>query len=104
MDALNNDGSRVRWRAGLRRSLFFGLTLLAAGWASALLLDVLKANSLNGIELLGLLLFFGLFAWIAGSAWTAIAGFAIHLAGRDPAGIDPGDVAGQIGRASCRQR
>ena len=73
MDALSSGWSRsqMRWHARLRRTLFFGLTFLTAGCASALLLDVLQANRLSGIELLGLLLFFVLFAWIASSFWTA---------------------------------
>ncbi len=97
MDAVNPDSARarLRWRVRLRRGLFFGLTLLTAFAASALLLDVLQANGLSGIELLGLLLFFGLFAWIAGAFWTAIAGFIIRLVGRDPAGIDVAAVAGR---------
>ncbi|MBV8495645.1 MAG: glycosyltransferase, partial [Gammaproteobacteria bacterium] len=86
---------RLLWRVGLRRVLFFGLTLITALSASALLLDVLKANGLSAVELVGLLLFFTLFAWIAASAWTAVAGFLVRLAGRDPAGIDPGKVAGR---------
>jgi len=93
MDALSCSGSRVRPHVRLRRTLFFGLTLLTAGCASALLLDVLQANSLSGIELLGLLLFFALFAWIA--FWSAIAGFAISLVGRDPGAVQLGEVAGR---------
>src|SRR2546430_8465153 len=95
MDALSCSGSRVRPHVRLRRTLFFGLTLLTAGCASALLLDVLQANSLSGIELLGLLLFFALFAWIASAFWSAIAGFAISLVGRDPGAIQLGEVAGR---------
>jgi len=95
MDALSWSGSRVRPHVRLRRTLFFGLTLLTAGCASALLLDVLQANSLSGIELLGLLLFFALFAWIASAFWSAIAGFAISLVGRDPGAIQLGEVAGR---------
>jgi membrane glycosyltransferase len=89
MDAVNR--RMARW-ARLRRLLFFGLTLGTALSASELLLDVLKANGLSTVELLGLVLFFTLFAWIAGAAWTAIAGFVIQLAGRDPAGLDPNEV------------
>src|SRR5271169_3936776 len=81
----------LRW-GRLRRLLFFGLTLGTSLSASALLLDVLKANGLSTVELLGLVLFFTLFAWIAGAAWTAIAGVVIQLAGRDPAGLDPNEV------------
>jgi len=97
MDALSSGWSRsqMRWHARLRRTLFFGLTFLTAGCASALLLDVLQANRLSGIELFGLLLFFVLFAWIASSFWAAIAGFAIRLAGHDPAAIQLSEVAGR---------
>jgi membrane glycosyltransferase len=95
MDALSWSRSRMRWHTRLRRTLFFGLTFLTAGCASALLLDVLQANRLSGIELLGLLLFFVLFAWIASSFWSAIAGFAIQLAWRDPAAIQLSEVAGR---------
>jgi len=80
MDTVSARGRR-RWRASLRRTLFFGLTFLTAAGATALLLDVLEANGLTGIELLGLALFFCLFTWIAAALWTAIAGFAIRLAG-----------------------
>ena len=95
MDALSWSRSQLRWHARLRRTLFFGLTFLTAGCASALLLDVLQANNLTGIELLGLLLFFVLFTWIASSFWSAIAGFAIQLAWRDPAAIQLSEVAGR---------
>ena len=86
MDAVSR--TRYARQVGLRRTLFFGLTLITAAAASALLLDVLEANELSGIEVVGLALFFGLFTWIAGALWTAIAGFAVQLAGRDPAAID----------------
>jgi len=76
------------WEVRLRRTLFFGLTLITAAAASSLLLDVLEANGLSGIEVVGLVLFFALFTWIAGALWTAIAGFAVQLAGHDHTGID----------------
>ena len=84
-----------RWRAFLRRTLFFGLTFVTAGGATALLLDVLEANGLSAIEVVGLVLFFALFSWIAGSLWTAIAGFFVRLMGHDRAGIDPRPLAGR---------
>lgn len=95
MDTLSARRPRPAARVRLRRTFFFGLTLLSAVGASALLLDILEANGLTGIELLGLALFFGLFAWIAGAFWTAIAGFAVQLLGRDRAGLDPAEVAGR---------
>ncbi|HET9330795.1 MAG TPA: hypothetical protein VFO23_09730, partial [Steroidobacteraceae bacterium] len=93
MDTVNNAGPRRRLL--LRRTLFFGLTLLTSLCASALLLDVLEANGLTAVEVVGLVLFFGLFTWIAGSLWTAIAGFVIRIAGRDPLALDAAEVAGR---------
>lgn len=87
--------ARSRWRAYARRGAFFSLTLLTGVCGAALLHDVLAANGMGDIELLGLGLFFLLFTWISGSFWTAIAGFAVRLAGGDPAGIDPREVAGR---------
>src|SRR5947209_2482508 len=40
-------------------------------------------------------LFFGLFTWIAGAFWTALAGFFVRLIGRDPAVLHPQQVAGR---------
>ncbi len=85
---------RSRGRTAVRRGVFFGLTLLSAGCATALLLDVLQAHEVSATELLGVALFLALFAWISVALWTAIAGFAVRIAGRDPAGIDPREVAG----------
>lgn len=95
MVAVTESAPPSRWHVRLRRTLFFGLTLLTSACASALLLDVLEANGLTGAEVTGLILFFGLFTWIAGSLWTAIAGFVIRIAGRDPAAIDVAEVAGR---------
>ncbi|MBV9725597.1 MAG: hypothetical protein JO299_10535, partial [Gammaproteobacteria bacterium] len=61
---------RLRWQVRWRRTLFFGLTFLTSAGATALLLDVLEANGVSGIEILGLVLFCGLFTWIAGALWT----------------------------------
>jgi membrane glycosyltransferase len=101
MDTLNREwsGARLRRRVNLRRTAFFGLTFLTAGGASALLLDILRANGLSGVELVGLALFFCLFTWIAGSFWTAVAGFGVQLAGRDSAGIRISEVAGRTLRS-----
>jgi membrane glycosyltransferase len=86
---------RTRRRILIRRTLFFGLTFVTAAAASALLLDALEANGLKGVELPGLLLFFALFTWIAGSLWTAIAGFMVRLIGHDPAALDTAEVSGR---------
>ena len=93
MDALSE--RRYRWQVRVRRTLFFGLTFLTSAAATALLLNVLEANGVSGIEVVGVVLFFALFTWIAGALWTAIAGFAMRLAGRDPLGIDVQELAGR---------
>jgi membrane glycosyltransferase len=77
-----------------RRALFFGLTLGSGTLASLLMLDILRANSLTALEAASLVLFFGLFTWISGAFWTAIAGFIIRLKGGDPQVIQAGDAEG----------
>ena len=74
---------RLKARARRRRTLFFGLTFLTSGLASALMWDILRANGLTPFEGASLALFFVLFTWISGAFWTAIAGFVIRLAGHD---------------------
>ena len=93
MESVSNSGST--WQVRLRRTLFFGLTLLTSAAATGLLLDVLEANGLTWVEFVGLVLFCALFTWIAGALWTAIAGFGVQLAGRDRVGIDVRELAGR---------
>jgi membrane glycosyltransferase len=95
MDTVSGVRPFARWRGTARRTLFFGLTFLTSIGASALLYDVLQANGVSAIEIVGLTLFFGLFTWIAGALWTAIAGFFIHLRGRDRGGIDVQPLSGR---------
>ncbi len=85
---------RLRSRARRRRAAFFGLTLLTSGLASFLFEDILSANGLSPLEGAGIALFFGLFTWIAGAFWTAVAGFVIRLAGGDPRVISAAEAAG----------
>jgi membrane glycosyltransferase len=77
-----------------RRLLFFGLTLITSVLASLLMLDILRANSLTVLEAMSLVLFFGLFTWIAGAFWTAIAGFIIRLHGGDSRVMQAHDADG----------
>jgi membrane glycosyltransferase len=87
---------RLKQAARRRRALFFGLTLLTAGFATGLMHDILKANGFNGYEKAGLVLFFVLFTWITGAFYTALAGFVVRLIGRDPAVLHQDEVAGSI--------
>jgi membrane glycosyltransferase len=77
-----------------RRLLFFGLTLTSGLLATLLMLDILRANGLTVLEAMSLVLFFGLFTWIAGAFWTAIAGFIIRLKGGDPRVMQAHDADG----------
>src|SRR6185437_10528615 len=80
-------------RALWRRTLFFGLTLITALTGGFLMLDILRANGLSGLQIAGLIMFTALFAWISGAFWTAVAGFVIRLIGRDRAVLHPGETA-----------
>jgi membrane glycosyltransferase len=77
-----------------RRLMFFGLTFTSSLLASLLLLDILRANSLTVLEAMSLVLFFGLFTWIAGAFWTAIAGFIVRLRGGDDRVMQAHDADG----------
>jgi membrane glycosyltransferase len=79
----------LRRQAYWRRLAFFSLTFLTAFAGGFLMLDILRVNGLGPLELSGLAMFFVLFVWIAGAFWTGIAGFAVRLAGNDPAALHP---------------
>jgi membrane glycosyltransferase len=83
------DESWLRRQALWRRSAFFSLTFLTAATGGFLMFDILRANGLGPLELAGLVLFVLLFVWISGAFWTAVAGFAVRLAGHDPAALQP---------------
>jgi membrane glycosyltransferase len=95
MDPVNGVPATSSWRVALRRVMFFGLTVLTSGAATALLVYVLNANGVSSVEAVGLALFFALFTWISGALWTAIAGFFVHIAGRDREGIDLAALEGR---------
>lgn len=84
---------RLRSPARRRRAAFFGLTLLTSGLASFLFEDILSANGVSPLEGAGIALFFGLFTWIAGAFWTAVAGFIVRLAGGDARVIRAAEAA-----------
>jgi membrane glycosyltransferase len=84
-DRVSLPAKGLRLHSLWRRSLFFGLTLLTSLAGGLLMLDVLRASGLSGLNIAGLVMFTALFTWIAGAFWTAMAGFVIRLIGRDPA-------------------
>ncbi|KAA1054234.1 glucans biosynthesis glucosyltransferase MdoH [Azospirillum argentinense] len=86
--------------ARIRRTLYVSAVLgstLAASW---LMLEVLRANGLNVLEVTVLALFTLSFAWIATSFWTATAGFLVRLIGRDPAGLAVDDSIPLVARTA----
>ena len=89
---------RIDLVARRRRATFFGLTFLSALLAGGLMFDIVKANGLTILEGIGLVLFIGLFTWIAGAFWTAVAGFIIRLRDRDPYVIHPDEVKDTVAR------
>jgi len=92
MDALKDSRPTEQWllrQAHWRRAAFFTLTFLTAFGGGFLMLDILRTNGFGPLELTGLALFVVLFIWMSGAFWTAVAGFAVRLAGRDPAALHP---------------
>src|SRR3954454_21379606 len=85
-----SDAAALRSKALWRRGLYFALVVLSTLAGSYLMADVLRANGFTAIEMAIQLLFTISFAWICTSFWTATIGFLVRLAGRDPAGLDPG--------------
>jgi membrane glycosyltransferase len=90
------DAVKLRHQAMWRRSLFFGLTFASALVGGFLMLDIMKANGVTPLEVLSLLMFLILFTWISGAFWTAIAGFFVRMIGRDPALLQPDEVASHV--------
>jgi membrane glycosyltransferase len=84
-----------RRQALMRRALFFSLTLAMSAFATSLMLVILEANGLSTLKIAALVLFAVLFTWISGAFWTAVAGFVMKIVGRDPAVMNPRDVAGR---------
>ncbi len=67
----------------LRRVIFFVLVTLTTLIALGLLVSVFQPDGFSPMELLLLLLYTILFAWICISFWTAFMGFWVLLFGRD---------------------
>lgn len=69
---------------GLRRLVFFSLSLLTSWQGAYMMFDILRANGLTVLELSIEVLFVVMFAWLAVSFWTGIAGFLVVALKRDP--------------------
>jgi membrane glycosyltransferase len=68
----------------IRRTIFFGLVLLTMFAGVSMMSDILRANGMTEIEIMILLLFAVTFGWITIAFWTAMIGFILRLAKRDP--------------------
>lgn len=73
--------------ASFRRYLLFALIALTTLGAIGLLASVFSQRGITPLELVLLLLYAVLFAWICGSFWTAIMGFLVCLRRRDPLAV-----------------
>lgn len=84
-----------RGHARWRRSLFFGLTLATTLGADFFMLNLLQSVGLSALGIAVLVLSTVLFAWIAMSFWTVVAGFVSRLIGHDPAILTSAASAGR---------
>jgi membrane glycosyltransferase len=67
----------------LRRVLLLGLVLSQTYLATSFMVEVLPYHGRQPLELAMLILFAILFGWVSGGFWTAMAGFALIVIGRD---------------------
>ncbi len=67
-----------------RRWLFGGLIAATALIGIAMMLDIMRAGGLTGLEVVILVLFAATFSWIAVPFWNAVIGFVLTVLGRDP--------------------
>ncbi len=96
MQALARRESSMRWHALWRRSLFFGLTFGTALIGALFMCDVLQTIGLSALSIAVVVLATALFAWIAMSFWTMVAGFTTRLIGCDPAILTAAASAGPL--------
>lgn len=77
--------SRGHWyhAAAWRRTLLLGLVIAQTMIATDFMTRVLPYQGRQPLEIVVLVLFAVLFAWISASFWTATAGFLLRLAGTD---------------------
>ena len=89
-----------------RRACLFTATAAMTGAGCYEMYEVLQVGGVTMLEWAVLLLFVPLFAWIAFSFMSALAGFAVLLLrSRDPLGIDPDAPLPSIGagmQCCCR--
>ena len=77
--------AKSRWQASghFRRIVLLGLTLAQTYVATGFMAAVLPYHGGQPLEMALLVVFAILFAWVSGGFWTAVAGYALLLAGGD---------------------
>ena len=81
-----------------RRWLFAGLIAATALIGIAMMLDIMRAGGVTGLEVVILALFAATFSWIAIPFWNAVIGFGLTAAGRDPLSLAAPRPAPEDGR------
>ncbi|MFY0990012.1 glucans biosynthesis glucosyltransferase MdoH [Halomonas sp. C05BenzN] len=76
-------GQRLPWLA-TRRALLALLVTLTTLVGAGLMLRILQPGGVTALQVMILVLFTLTFAWIATACWSALFGFLLLLAGRDP--------------------
>ena len=76
---------RGHWQSQgvLRRLILLGLIVVQTYIAAHFMVEVLPYNGTQPLELAIIALFVVLFGWISAGFWTALAGFAVLVIGRD---------------------
>src|SRR5438876_8230937 len=96
------DQSAALESVALRRACIFAGTAAMTGAGCYEMYEVLQVGGVTMLEWTVLFLFVPLFAWIAFSFMSALAGFAVLLfRTRDPLGIDPDAALPSIGSKSA---
>ena len=77
------DGDQWRKAARRRRRLLLGLTIVPALLAARFLAQILPEQGTTPLELMIVVLFTILFAWVTSGFWTSVAGFITLIRGKD---------------------
>lgn len=81
-----------------RRWLFAGLIAATALIGIAMMLDIMRAGGVTGLEVVILALFAATFSWIAIPFWNAVIGFGLTASGREPLSLAAARPAPEDGR------
>ena len=68
----------------VRRWLFLGMVVVTTMVGVGMMLDIVRSNSVTGLERVILVLFALTFGWISIAFWNAVIGFVLNVLRRDP--------------------